>query len=570
MSQTEISPIFSGKSGSLISRISRGLTSRAKNKLSINDIFSPTSTNFDSISTIKADDFLFDKQEDSWNIQHRSASPNYKGKSASPIISSGRQTSLSHSHDLNNIEVPSVCFRDDVSKCCVKHISHHNVIEDPSPRRLQRMRVQGIGAAEVQRGISISWEISPSKENPVRTSKNEQPKESENQSLHAPSIRDANQQRRDVMDSSRPNLNKAGEDQWREARDPESGRTYYYNRRTRVSKWRLPSDVIVKKKDSNRRHAEKSGTMIPIPSLIPQYSDRRADSGKKILHVSLSSDEDKLNNTRSSSHEEHQSSIGTRTMNLDLSTSSVLNQSQMVQKMPLLEDKVNPICPTMNEKTRGIDEIEQAGRIKPTQNDSATQLSKANPLMSPRNSMPNSIFCLYCGCNCESVALLSSHLSQCTRFTYMQRHQRSTQIDLEIILFRAWSQLGIKSTPDVGDSSEFNTPSHKLSSTRQEEGEDVARSSISQKSHPVIIQTPTLRNNKHVNAKPYYGIESKKCPFCNGIFGTGNGFSSHLLVCTVRRQVRKQRQNKNKNSPVPLTVDPRRKYVTPGRRMPWE
>ena len=74
------------------------------------------------------------------------------------------------------------------------------------------------------------------------------------------------------------NWNKAGEDQRREAVDPDSDHTYYYNPRTRVSKWRLPTDAVVIKKDSSRRHVQgREQTDCPGKSrvAIPIHHSRR-------------------------------------------------------------------------------------------------------------------------------------------------------------------------------------------------------------------------------------------------------------------------------------------------------
>ena len=575
ISQSENSPLFTSQSGSLISRISRGFTSRAKHKFMITDILSPTSTNYDSISTIKADDFIFDKHEDAWTIQHRSASPYQEGKSSSPLLVLGEKTQHSPSCDLKTIEVPSVFIRSAASDRCVKHIDHYDVMtKDPAPRQIQRMRVQGVGASTAQRGISVSWEISPSKEGLVETS------EAEHQPSPALSILSVTRQRRDVLDSSRPNSNKAGEDQWKEAVDPESGRTYYYNRRTRVSKWRLPTDAVLTKKDSSRRHVQgceqtdctdKSRVVNPILSSISRRNHRRAEIRKKIMHVSLSSDDVKLNITNSSPQKEHQVSFESCYLK-QLKSSSQLKQSPELPTTVLHENEANLLVPTVTEKTIDIDEMDDTRKIESTQKDTAAHLSLVFPLNSPDENMSQSIFCLYCGCKCESIAVLSSHLPQCTRFEQMQKHGRSTQIDLEIILFREWSKLGSSSTDIVDGSTcgevKLCTPSGKSSSINPEE--EVTRSSISKKSNLSARQTTTPHNIKVLYGKPYFGIESKKCPFCSVVIDTGNGFSSHLLVCTVRRQVRKQRRTKTNNSPAPPMIDPRKKYVTPGRRMPWE
>ena len=50
------------------------------------------------------------------------------------------------------------------------------------------------------------------------------------------------------LTSSEGEVSKNAPDEWREVVDPESGRSYFYNRRTRVSKWKLPKGAILRQK----------------------------------------------------------------------------------------------------------------------------------------------------------------------------------------------------------------------------------------------------------------------------------------------------------------------------------
>jgi hypothetical protein len=52
--------------------------------------------------------------------------------------------------------------------------------------------------------------------------------------------------------------NSSKKDEWKEVIDPESRRTYYYNRKTRVSKWKLPKGAVLAKPKSSSRSVSVS------------------------------------------------------------------------------------------------------------------------------------------------------------------------------------------------------------------------------------------------------------------------------------------------------------------------
>jgi hypothetical protein len=178
----------------------------------------------------------------------------------------------------------------------------------------------------------------------------------------------------------------------------------------------------------------------------------------------------------------------------------------------------------------------------------------------PQDCTHFAVFCLYCGVQCASIEILRLHLSVCDQFSYLAKHELSTQIELESTLFHAWSHL-----VSLTEISSCDRPITALEEESQIQGLNLLHTVVEEddvKMPGVAASKP--RTEVDVNA------EKKICPFCNEDFAYGNELSSHLLRCSVRRRIRKQRR-----STVSVVRDlsptiPPKERVTPGRRMPWE
>ena len=207
------------------------------------------------------------------------------------------------------------------------------------------------------------------------------------------------------------------------------------------------------------------------------------------------------------------------------------------------------------------------------------------------------IFCAYCGLKCCSAENLGSHLTTCEQFSNMQLHGMSTQMELESILFRAWSQMdnatkltasnveysedlsssremvrhdvvphvsSCSQDPNDADATYLSTDQRRDQSFRSNSDSYIESDTAGEKLREAVPKTPKASRNENL-----YSVEQKNCPFCQDEFTKGNEFSSHLMNCTARRRARKQRRKQKKESPV--ATDPRiRKCATPGRKMPWE
>ncbi|KAL3805770.1 LOW QUALITY PROTEIN: hypothetical protein ACHAW5_000020 [Stephanodiscus triporus] len=522
---------------SLFSRISRG----------ISDALSPASPVFDSPSTINAEDFLFEEQSvHNWNDHQRchqeaSASPILSSVGLTPGMRSQRDGHISESnHNTRSIDDPSKSFSHVDSTKNGPNSTEKKIVGEGNknlcPTQIQR-RVTATRADSIPKGKSVSWVISPSTQSPV-SSKTSHP-EAKNSDIGE----DSNSSLQALATSS--SSTRAGEDHWREVVDPESGRTYYYNRKTRMSKWRLPKGATLIKTASCRRHHQSYEPIVTADRirlnepLTPQRNHTRDEIGvAKLRHIS---DEDQSKSSQQVSthqptflHEEcqlrMQQQSASRQQNRTREESKLKSHgsefSEIIQQsLPCqqIHSQVNFCAPAdKNEKKFNCDQSYAAGE------------TKLPHFKLPQDCTPDAVFCLYCGLKCGSTAFLGSHhLPQCDKFAYMQRQGLSTQIELESILFRAWSKIG---------SSTENCPPEHASSHRPITASEDHRRILTPSYHTsededvkefgfTFSKSQTLRKEADANANCF--VEKKTCPFCDEVLTYGYELSSHLLKCAT-------------------------------------
>ncbi|KAL7553809.1 hypothetical protein ACHAWF_017145 [Thalassiosira exigua] len=313
-------------------------------------------------------------------------------------------------------------------------------------------------------------------------------------------------------------------DEWKEATDRESGRPYYYNRRTRESKWRLPKGAtLVCGRSKSRSHCTNESELLPRQ---PSINGNNTGHGNKVCFdrrspESLQKSETEFDRHSCESPQHSQTAFEENSPDSPQRSEEALDENSQ-SSLQLQENNPN------FDQRSAANENEGTARGQPQDADCTT---------------PGAVFCLYCGTRCGadgvlgSVQILSSHLPNCAKFMQMEM---STQTQLESALFNAWSRI---STSQAAN--QVNKASNGTTSSGADSAHNYARAV----------------NNCGI-------IENKKCPFCQLAFQKGNEFSSHLLKCKIRKRARKQRRVKKKEDDD--LVDPRRKCVTPGRRLPWE
>ena len=368
---------------------------------------------------------------------------------------------------------------------------------------------------------SVSWDINSP------TTQQQTHKQQSKQQLEATMITSS------TTDYSSSSGRHSKKDEWREVTDPESGRIYYYNRLTRMTRWKLPNGAALsaKKKKKKKNATTINSRLNTTPQQLVYGLD---DNSVVVAKQSAQSEDDECCN----SHNDNGSHSA---------------------------DNASSASASIEEKSQGL-----------------VASSTNNHVMSPQDcTSTDCIFCIYCGLKCSTVSVLSSHLPNCKAFIHMHLHNQKMHQELESVLFRAWSQVG---SSDVAvtiarEHTPFVRPAVDYS-FNQEQEESHDNSTVSNGAQTLLFESENCKPTKtSTPSKPrrhapinVLSVEMKKsCPFCDDNFMKGNEFSSHLLKCTERRRARKQRRTRKKDSPVVDAYAPRsRKPVTPGRKMPWE
>lgn len=346
---------------------------------------------------------------------------------------------------------------------------------------------------------SISWVISPSIQNARKIDLVEQhpstmPSCSPRSAMTSKSAVPTEQQ--STVSSSSPR------EEWIEVIDPESGNTYYYNRRTRISKWRMPNGASLVKKESSQSVTTKQKTPLALHHRLNEINTAE-------LKPSSAQQHRRRNVAHSLTQENSERSM------TSLMTSDFEQGNAVVEKKPL-----------------------------------------------PQDCTHFAVFCLYCGVQCKTIEILRLHLSACDKFSYLARHGLSTQIELESTLFHAWSHYLVSLTKI----SSSDKPITALEEDSQIQGLNLLQTVEEDDVEVAAVKAYKLRKEVDVNAC----AEKKICPFCNEGFAYGNEFSSHLLRCSVRRRIRKQRRSMVSVERELSPTTPQKERAPPGRRMPWE
>jgi hypothetical protein len=359
-------------------------------------------------------------------------------------------------------------------------------------------------------------------------------------------------------------------DEWREVVDPESGRTYYYNRMTRVSKWKLPKGAVLAKPKEFR---DKIRISINESHDASQLTDRSSTTDRVIV--------------------KNESGNQTASRRKALANARRLIDELWSSSNTSIRQDVSP--PDDNQASRE-DGTSTSESPEPSLSQGTSYVEHAiNHLKSPQDcdTTSCSLFCMYCGRNCHSVEMLGLHLTQCGM---SKQVDGSTQNELKQVVLEFFSNRTSKSsyqTPgahhlDVIDSNQrqgARLTRRSLQKMNAFDSPAVSRSSGSAYSEwnetKLIgdIRAFTIERSKSAPTKQYqrknvsdYCTKVKKCPFCEDKFSEGNQFSGHLLRCPERRRLRSRRGASKKESPV-ITC-PRAlaeiKSNTPGRRLPWE
>jgi len=387
---------------------------------------------------------------------------------------------------------------------------------------------------------SISWQISPLKEHKTtsRSSISTGIQSNDRFNTTRPQLEAT------MITTSTASSRVANDNEWRQVDDTE-GRTYYYNRKTRVSKWHLPPGAVVVKKKVSSKSYDSQLLQTPKQPVSRQLNHSRQEGESDAANHSPAKVEISKSQHSVATYDdrdEHKEG-DCDSYSSDGSYSSVAEEES-------LENRTNRL--------------------------------QIQDIKSPQDASPScdALYCVYCGVKCDTTTVLGHHLTACKAFEHLQVHGQSTQMEIESLLFKAWSQIGNSTAlssikPIVNHT--FNQEEVRYSSPKKFEasydetfiGNDVTLSYEQTYVAATPPKTPTSTRRTRREVENVYCIEKKSCPFCQLEFNKGNELSSHLLKCKARKSARKQRRKKKESPPVsPYKPRSLRKPVTPGRRMP--
>ena len=310
-------------------------------------------------------------------------------------------------------------------------------------------------------------------------------------------------------------------DEWREVQDPVSGKTYYYNRLTRMSKWALPKGAVLRQKKS-----ANNTTFATIATAV-------TDESLSLSHLHIGQQQNSKNEDP-----------------------EVLLSSPQASDYSSLQTSEHSSPPHSSDDANDATTATTSGIKSPQDTTMAAEL----------------LFCLYCGLKCRSVSTLEAHLPQCSCFTRMQEPGLlSTQMEIERMLFRLWSKIE-SNGHFAGASSNEGLFQNPLKETGARSNVGLFQSPVDESEDFHTFSQPRFNVREHKSKSINdFCMEKKTCPFCEEALIGGNQFSSHLLKCKERKRRRNRRRTPKKHPAVEeFSPRMRAEMRTPGRRMPWE
>lgn len=390
-------------------------------------------------------------------------------------------------------------------------------------------------------------------------------------------------------------------DQWRQVQNTQTGKVYYYNRRTRESRWSLPDNAVLLRKKRQIGY-EVDGSMdddertVVVSLTSPEVSSLTENitlGAEKVSTTAVACQSFKLLPTESgmsfNSNTEVVEDILEKTINpsstctlsdekidpfqLDEESSQlILERCKKLQKSISFDQKRRFFFPDDS------DYIEHKTKWETTENplDKKTDPPRNGSLKSRRNDTPGtSLHCMFCGVGIcttgdnnrdEIVVALKKHLQlKCFSFSKFAVDSTCEHGKVRSALKEVWSTTSCfqacrerlkENTPPTGRNLKIKTPlSVKQISNIVEKPDsknvvepDSGIFTLSDDEDTMLTYEPrnqSLSNRIHRKSDhgraPVHDEVRSSCPFCRKEFQSGSKLSMHLLKCRERQKSSKKR-----------------------------
>lgn len=294
-------------------------------------------------------------------------------------------------------------------------------------------------------------------------------------------------------------------DQWREVHDYRTGKTYFYNRRTRESRWTLPCNgLLVGRRRLLRRRLDQDFVSLCEPLLNEISMSEITESD---FQCSVS--------TFDSSHQDDN---GACSQDLKNDTASE-------------EDRKNPPV-----------------------DDSKNNALFACPKFDDPEKQTCYLSCMYCGLSLESANAMKNHLCvQCSSYQDFCRTNPLEHISLQLVLESVWNT---KEKIDKENLDPYQEPGfeHQIGSSGETRGvlayisRNECKSITTEKSATLDVFQSLSDDEDTVidfRLKSFSEEETEAaCAFCLTQFRSGTYLSRHLLQCKKRQRLIKKKSSR--------------------------
>ena len=373
-------------------------------------------------------------------------------------------------------------------------------------------------------------------------------------------------------------------DQWRQVQDRRTGKTYYYNRRTRESKWALPSNAILLRRKrqvgENLDNSHISSTSLREVSMSEITDDSVVQHR---LNKMGPFDQGAQNSLDIMQQDEEESQY-------------ILERCRRLRDSAAITSKRRFFFPDDKNGTEDDDAMEGDELATSGQRTSWVESANEHPeefdgdTSVQRNlfeeteatsAKSHCLFCMYCGVQVLTTNAMKQHLHlQCPRYDAFIHNDPLEHQQLQLVLGDVWSCRSKHSAEEEeaeeGDKENHRPPSSaevknhhtKAYDGQRKFGNDISIQKLAQEQESCIVTDNSqisITNREDIFSfsddedtildnqlrQRYQSSLSDKsdeghhmqssCAFCSRTFRSGNKLSKHLLHCKARQTSNKKR-----------------------------
>jgi Splicing factor len=271
-------------------------------------------------------------------------------------------------------------------------------------------------------------------------------------------------------------------DQWREVFDDRTGRTYYYNRRTRESRWDLPRNSIVVGRKLQVCSSPNRRQQTSVDYSLRDVSMSEIIASIEHASTGTMSNQDSLFSFQTMKSGQHAMDISS--CNQPMMMKQRDDPQQQQQETSILSGAGGIASPNWhNDTLRSLhDENSNIQSHSPTKGNNSMKDSIQQELFNEDDAgMKNTrrhYFCMYCGTEVATANAMKQHLHlNCRHYSYMSQEDPEEHSLLQNILNTVWSATSYTSKYDqfVKESDKENHVPHfqQCKKIKEQQEEDV-------------------------------------------------------------------------------------------------